>query len=141
MKTVKLLALFAENKSGQLARVTGLLAEANLNIRWVTIAATETFGVIKLLVDDVELAFRQLKHNGIPVSVVEALALEVADKPGGLFAVAQCLAQNKINIENASGLIFNNRAVLIIEANDPARAAGLLESQGLRLLGPEELAP
>jgi hypothetical protein len=139
MSTVKLLALFAENKTGQLARVTGLLAEANVNIRWVTIAGTEKFGVIKILLDDPEIGFRQLKHNGVPVSIVEALAIEVADKPGGLFAVAQCLAQNKINVENASGLILKDRAVLLIEAADPVLAASLLQSQGLRLLSPQEL--
>lgn len=135
MNTIKLLAVFAENKTGQLARVTGLLSEANLNIRWVTIAGTDAFGVIKLLADDCEMAFRQLKHNGIPVSVVDAVAIEVEDKPGGLHKVARCLAANQLNIENASGMICNGRAVLFIEAADLPQASQVLQEQGLHLLG------
>ena len=140
MDTVKLLAVFCENKTGQLARVTALLAEANINIRWVTIASSEAFGVIKLLADDHEMAFHQLKHNGVPVSVVEVLAVEVEDRPGGLHAVAECLADNLVNIENASGFVSNNRAVLLIEVKDVPQARRVLLEKGLGLLnGPEAL--
>jgi hypothetical protein len=135
MDTIRLLAIFAENKAGQLARVTGLLSEANINIRWVAIASTESFGVVKLLVEDPDLAYRQLKHNGVPVSLVEVLAIEVQDQPGGLHRVANCLAENHINIENASGFVAQNRAVLLIEASDPAQARRVLEEKGLKLLG------
>lgn len=138
MNTIKLLAIFAENKTGELARVTGLLAEANLNIRWVTIASTEAFGVIKLLVDDSDMAFRQLKHNGVPVSIVDALAIEVEDKPGGLHKVARSLAANEVNIENASGMISNGRAVLFIETAQSEQAAEILQKQGFRLLSLRE---
>ncbi len=134
MDAVKLLAIFAENKTGQLARVTGLLAEANLNIRWVSIASVETFGVIKLLVDQCDLAYQQLKHAGVPVSLVEVLAIEVADQPGGLFAVASSLAADNINVENASGFVSNSRAVLLLEVKELAAARRILESKGLRLL-------
>src|SRR5579862_9460062 len=108
METLRLLAIFAENKTGQLAHVTSLLAEANINIRWVAIASSETFGVVKLLVDDCELAYRQLKHHAVPVSLVEVLAIEVEDKPAGLHTVARCLAENSISIQNASGFVANH---------------------------------
>jgi hypothetical protein len=134
MDPVRLLAIFTENKAGQLARVTALLKGANINIRWVTIASSEKFGVIKLLVDEPALAYRQLKHNGLPVSVIEVLAIEVEDKPGGLCAVAATLAKHNINIENASGYVSNGRAVLLVEVKDLAPAKRVLEEQGLRLL-------
>jgi hypothetical protein len=134
MDTIRLLAIFAENKSGQLARVTGLLAEANINIRWVAIAASEAFGVVKLLVDDCDVAYRQLKHNGVPVSLLEVLAIEVQDQPGGLHQVASCLAENNINVENASGFISNRRAVLLIETKQLAEARRVLEQKGHRFL-------
>jgi hypothetical protein len=137
MDTLRLLAIFAENKTGQLARVTALLAEANLNIRWVAIASSEAFGVVKLLVDDCDLAYRLLRHNAVPVSLVEVLAIEVEDKPGGLHAVARCLAENSVGIQNASGFVANNRAVLLIEVNEIAAARRLLAERGLRLLSAE----
>jgi hypothetical protein len=139
METIRLLAIFAENKTGQLARVTSLLAEANINIRWVAIASSEAFGVVKLLVDDCDLAYRQLKHNGVPVSVLEVLAIEVADRPGGLHRVVSCLAESSINVENASGFISNHRAVLLIETKQLAEAKRVLEEKGLRLLSAQEV--
>jgi hypothetical protein len=119
--------------------VTSLLADAHLNIRWVTIVSTGSFGVIKLLVDDVPIAYQQLKHQGLPVSLVPVLALEVEDKPGGLAAVATVLAERNINVQNASGFVSNGRAVLLIEVQDLPGAQQVLEKQGWRLLSFDEV--
>jgi hypothetical protein len=70
---------------------------------------------------------------------MEVLAIEVEDKPGGLQAVADCLARNKINVENSSGFVSNNRAVLLIEVQDVARVRQTLAKQPLRLLSQEEM--
>lgn len=140
MKTVVLLAIFAENRAGQLARVTRVLSLAGVNIRWVTIATTDAFGVVKLLVDRTDLAYERLKEDGLPVSRIEMIAIDVEDKPGGLLRVADCLARNRINIENASGFVSDNRAVLLIETKEPATAAGILESQSLHLLTQADIA-
>jgi hypothetical protein len=139
MNTVKLVAIFTENKVGQLARITQTLAEAGVNIRWVTIATSEGFGVVKLLADRSDLAFSELKAHQFTVSQVEVLAVEVKDRPGGLHQVAECMAHHGMNVENSSGFIWNHRAVLLMEVDDPVQAGGLLEAQGLRLLSQEEL--
>jgi hypothetical protein len=139
MSAVNLIAVFAENQLGQMARITQVLADADINIRWVTIATNETLGVIKFLVDRCELAYHRLHEKGWTVSLVEVLAIEVEDKPGGLHAVADCLARNQINVENSSGFVSHNRAVLLIEVQDVARAAQTLANQNLRLLSQEEI--
>ena len=87
MNAVKLVAVFAENKPGQTARVTRILAHANLNIRWVTIASVGAFGVMKFLVDNAQLAYEALKHEGYVTTLLEVLAVEVSDQPGALHAV------------------------------------------------------
>lgn len=138
MNTVHLLAIFAENRTGQLARVTRLLSQAAINIRWVTIASSEAFGVVKLLVDRTDEAYQRLKQDGLPVSKVEVLAIEADDKPGGLFRVAEHLARSQVNIENASGFVSNQRAVLLIEVKELAKARQILEAVPLRLLSQEE---
>jgi hypothetical protein len=139
MSAVKLLAIFAENKPGQTARLTKILADAGVNICWVTIENTGSFGVMKALVDQCDLAFQQLKQKGVMVSLLEVLAVEVPNKPGALHMVADCLARHKINLENSSGFLSNKRAILILEVNDPAQAGSVLEKEGLRLLKQEEL--
>jgi hypothetical protein len=141
MSAVKQVAVFAENKLGQMARITKVLAEAGINIRWVTIATTESFGVIKFLVDQCDLAFQCLRQHGFTASLIEVLAIEVEDKPGGLHAVADCLARNRINVENSSGFVTqtHQRAALIIEVHEVAEVHRILEKEPLHLLTQEEL--
>jgi hypothetical protein len=132
MNDVKIVAAFAENKPGQVAHFTKILAGANVNIRWLAVASTGPFGVMKFLVSDPEMAYQALKHDGFVAKLVDALAIEVPDKPGGLHAVADCLA-------NASGYIANNRAIMILEVPDVARASDVLQKQGFRVLSQKEL--
>ena len=139
MSAVNLLAVFVENKPGQTARITKLLADAGVNICWVTIANSGSFGVMKFLVDKRDPAVRALKDKGLMVSLLEVLAVEVPDKPGSLQAVADLLGRNNINLDNCSGFVANNRAILVIEVHELAQARAILEKQGLHLLTQEEM--
>jgi hypothetical protein len=139
MSALNLVAVFVENKPGQTARITKLLAEAGVNIRWVTIANSGSFGMMKFLVDQRDLAVRTLKENGIMVSLVEVLAVEVPDKPGSLQTVADLLGRNNINLDNSSGFVSHNQAILILEVHELAKTRSVLEQGGLRLLSQEEM--
>ncbi len=139
MSAVRLVAVFAENRPGETARITKILADAHVNIRWVTIATSERFGVMKFLVDRFDLAQQSFREQGVTVSSVEVLAVEVQDKPGALHAVAECLASNNINVDNISGFVANKRAALVIEVRGVASAGTILEKHGLRLLTQEEM--
>jgi hypothetical protein len=139
MSAVNLVAVFVENKPGQTARITKLLADAGVNLRWFTIANSGSFGVMRFLVDQRELAVRALKEKGVMVSLLEVLAVEVPDKPGSLQAVADLLSRNNLNLDNSSGFVAHNRAVLIVEVQELAQARAVLEEQGLHLLTQEEM--
>ena len=139
MNAVNLLAVFVENKPGQTARITKMLADAGVNLCWVTIANSGSFGVMKFLVDKRDHAVRALRDKGLMVSLLDALAVEVPDKPGSLQGVAELLGRNNINLDNCSGFVANNRAVVIIEVHELAQARAILEKQGLHLLTEEEI--
>jgi hypothetical protein len=139
MNDVKLVAVFAENKPGQVAHFTKILANANINIRWVAVASTGPFGVMKFLVSDPSLAYQALKHEGFVAKLVDTLAIEVPDKPGGLHAVADCLVKHNINLDNASGFIANDRAILVIEVSNHDLAHEVLQKDGFRVLSQKEL--
>jgi hypothetical protein len=139
MSSVQLVAVFVENKPGQTARITQILAEASVNIRWVTIATSGAFGVMKFLVDQCDRARQVLKEHGLMVSLLQVLAVEVQDKPGALHAVADCLARHRINMDNTSGFVANQRAVLVVEVQELDKATAALTKQGLRLLSQEEM--
>ena len=139
MSTVNLIAVFVENKPGQTARITKLLADAGVNLRWFTITNSGTFGVMRFLVDQSDTAIRVLKEKGVMVSLLEALAVEVPDKPGSLQAVTDTLGRNNINLDNSSGFVAHDRAILIIEVHELAQARAILEQEGFRLLTQEEM--
>jgi hypothetical protein len=139
MKDVKLVAAFAENKPGQVAHFTQILAQANINIRWLAVASTGPYGVMKFLVSDPDLACQAFKNNGLIAKLVDALAIEVPDQPGGLHAIADCLASHNINLDNASGFIKNDRAFLVIEVSEHAPARDVLQKHGFRVLEQPEL--
>ncbi len=138
MNTVKLLAVFAENRPGQAARITEILFRANINIRCITVASSGSYGVMKLLVNDPDTACHALKQEGFAATLTDVLAVEMPDKPGALHSVADCLAAHNINLANTSGFVANNRAILVIEVEDPAQAGDVLKKQGLHVLTQKE---
>ncbi len=76
------LSVFAENKPGRLAKVTGILKKGKINIRAITISTSDVFGVINLIVDDPEGARSILEDGGLTVSMKEVVAVVIEDKPG-----------------------------------------------------------
>ena len=138
MNTVKIVAVFAENRPGQAARVTGTLARAKINIRCITVASSGNFGVMKLLVNDPGGASRALQADGFATTLMDVIAVEMPDRPGALHSVAECLATHNINLANTSGFVVNNRAIVVIEVEDPGKAALVFKEQGLHVLSQEE---
>ncbi len=139
MSDVKLVAVFAENKPGQLAGIAKVLSEASVNIRWTTVATNDTFGVFKFLVDQSDRAAACLKQKGFTVSQIPVLAIEVEDRPGGLSRLADCLYQNQLNVEDAAGFASAGRGVLMLEVKDAAQVRQALAGQSLRFLTEQEL--
>ena len=136
---MKLVAVFAENKPGQTALITGILAESGINICWVTIANSGSFGVMKFLVDNYDLALGRFRAKGIMAAPLEALAVEVTNQPGALHKIAELLGRSSINLANCSGFVANNRAILIIETPECAKAAEILRTGSYHLLDEAEL--
>ncbi len=139
MSAINLVAVFVENKPGQTARITRILADARVNICWVTIANSGSFGVMKFLVDKRDLAVQALREEGLMVSLREVLAVEVPNKPGALQSVADLLGRASINLDNCSGFVANDRAILLVEVHQMAEAQALLKQAGLHLLTQEEM--
>jgi hypothetical protein len=134
MEQLKQISIFSENKPGRLKKITKVLAEEGVNILAINIASSNGFGVLKFIVDKCDLAYHKLKQKGFTVSLNEVLAIELVDKPGGLFEVATILSKKRINIENAYVLILESRkkAFLIVDTNDIEKAKKLLKHENLR---------
>jgi hypothetical protein len=133
MEQLKQLSIFSENKPGRLKKITQVLAEEGVNILAINIASSNGFGVLRFIVDKHEQAYQKLKQKNFTVSINEVLAIELVDRPGGLFEVAAILAKKRINIENAYVLILESRkkAFLIVDVDDIEKAKKLLKNENL----------
>jgi hypothetical protein len=124
---IEQLAVFSENKPGRLERITEALAEAGVNIRAMHVASLGDMGVVKMVVDRPEEAYRALAGHGT-VRKIPAAAVRVPDRPGALHEVAAVLSRAGVNIENASGFPVSDReAILILEVADAPAAEKLLQ--------------
>jgi hypothetical protein len=134
MEQLKQISIFSENKPGRLQKITKVLSDEGVNILAINIASSNGFGVLKFIVDDHELAYQKLQQKGFTVSLSEVLAIELVDRPGGLYDVAAVLSKKRINIENAYVLILGTRkkAYLIVDVNDIEKAKKLLKDSKLR---------
>ena len=137
---VEQIAVFLENKSGRLAEITSILAENKVNIRALSVADTSDFGILRLIVDKVEVAKAALKEKGFTVSKTNVLAVEVADKVGGLATVLKSIEAAGLNVEYMYAFVnkSSENAVLIFRFEEMDRAIETLQNAGYHLLnGPE----
>lgn len=135
------IAIFLENKSGRLAAITKVLSDNDINIRALSVADTADFGILRLIVDDTDKATRALKDEGFTVGKAVVIAVEVADRPGGLARVLAVLHEANINVEYMYAFVekSSENAVLIFRFDDPDTAITVLQSAGIRILTGEEV--
>lgn len=133
--------VFAENRPGRLERITGVLAGAGINIRAITIASSDGFGVVKLLVDRPREAVERLKEAGLSASLQEVLAVPMEDRPGGLHKVLQVLAESGINLKDAYGFVEESgkKAILVVEVDDIEGAEMSLRNANLPPIADDKL--
>jgi hypothetical protein len=123
------ISVFLENKAGRLAEVTGILSEANVNIRALALADTSDFGVLRLIVDDNKKAVEALKNRGFTVGRTDVVAVEVEDRPGGLHRLLDMLNKAKINVEYMYAFVQHTgkNAVMIFRFDNIDEAVKVLE--------------
>ncbi len=135
------LSLFIENKPGSLNAVCQILAKNNINIRTLSLADTEQFGIMRLLVEDWQTARDVLSAAGVVVKVTEVLALPVDDHVGGLAAVLSVLDRNNLSVEYMYAFTFGkgDKAVMVFRFEDPDKALEALEREHIDVIEGVEL--
>ncbi len=133
---VEQISIFLENKAGRLAEVTGILGDAGINIRALSLADTSDFGILRLIVHDNEKAKQVLKEHGFTVGRTEVVAAEVEDRPGGLNRILQILFEAGINVEYMYAFVQQSgqNAVLIFRFDDIDSAVDVLMRNGVTVI-------
>jgi len=135
------ISVFLENRAGQLAEITHLLAENHIDIRALSIAETSDYGLARMIVDDSYKASSVLLEHGNILSMTPVYAVEVPDKPGGLADLLNVLAENHIDIEYMYSLFTHREghAYMVMRITNEPKFLGVLGERWIRVVGKDEL--
>jgi len=135
------ISVFLENRTGQLAEITRLLAEKNVDIRALSIAETADYGLARMIVDDAHKASSVLLEHGDVLSMTPVWAVEVPDAPGGLAELLSLLAQEKVDVEYMYSLFTHKEglAYMVMRVSNEPKFLSALGDRKIRIVSAEEL--
>ena len=130
---IKQISVFLENTAGRICEVTKILADNDVNIRAINIADTATFGILRIIVDKTDIAYKALAAAELTARLTDVIAVEVEDKPGSLDALMKILHKNMVNIEYlyASLKEISGKAVVIFRLEDMEKGLRILEENSI----------
>ena len=135
------ISVFLENRAGQLAEITRLLAQEGVDIRALSIAETSDYGLARMIVSDAHTASDVLLHHGDILSMTPVYAVEVPDQPGGLAELLSLLAENNIDVEYMYSLFAHRegKAYMVLRITNEPMFLSVLGTNRVRIVGMEEL--
>ncbi len=135
------LSVFLENRPHSLLEPLQALAAAGINLSGLTLADSEQFGILRLVLRDWPRARDVLQSAGWAVTVTDMVAIDVDDQPGGLVRTLEVLAAADANIEYMYGFFLRSsgRAAMLFRFAAPERAIAALEGAGVTMLGEDAL--
>ena len=135
------ISVFLENRTGQLAEITQLLAENKIDIRALSIAETADYGLARMIVDDAHKASSVLLQHGDILSMTPVWAVEVPDEAGGLAALLCLLAENHVDVEYMYSLFTHKegKAYMVMRISNEPKFLSTLGDRMIRIVSAEEL--
>lgn len=135
------LSVFIENKPGRLCAALEVLTEHGIDISALSIADTAEFGILRMIVDDVEKAREVLTETGVVVRRAHVVAVAMDDVPGGAGSIIRLLAEKKINIEYLYAFAgrVSGKALMVFRADDNTKAEEALRENGFGEINPADV--
>ena len=138
--SVKQISVFIENKKGALAACTRYIADNGINIRALSIADTQDFGILRIICDDPKETESVLKKGGFISTVTDVLATEIADRPGSMATILEVLAEAQVVVEYTYAFLApDGHAYMIFRVDDNAVASAALAGAGIKTANQEDL--
>lgn len=134
--SLKQLNVFVENKKGALVQITEALAKSEINMRALSIADTEEFGILRLIVNDTDTASELLEELGYLIKITEVVGVKIGDQPGKLSKALSVLDEHNINVEYLYAFMARTEkhAYVVLRVADNSAAEAALENAGFHLI-------
>ena len=134
--SLKQLTVFVENKQGALVAITETLARHNVNIRALSIADTEEFGILRLIVNDNETAIKTLHEEDYLIKTTDVVGVKIGDEPGKLSTALKVLDENGINMEYLYAFMARTEkhAYVVLRVADNSAAETALQNADFHII-------
>ena len=134
--SLKQLTIFVENKKGSLVNITKTLAENNVNMRALSIADTQDFGILRLIVDNNDVATKALQDAGYLIKMTDVVGVKIGDQPGKLSKALEVLDEADINMEYLYAFMARTEkhAYVVLRVADNGAAEKALENAGFHMI-------
>ncbi len=134
--SLKQLTIFVENKKGALVDITKILADNNVNMRALSIADTQDFGILRLIVNDNETATKALTETGYLLKMTDVVGVKIGDQPGKLSKALEVLDKAEINMEYLYAFMARTEkhAYVVLRVADNEMAEKALEDAGFHMI-------
>ena len=135
------ISVFLENRAGQFAEITGILAENGIDLRAISIAETADYGILRMIVDDAQKTTSLLMQHGYLLTMTPVIVVAVSDQPGGIAPVLATMAEGNIDIEYMYSLFthIEGKAYIVFRVAEAEKFITLLGSHGITPTTNEEL--
>ena len=139
--SINQISVFLENRTGQLAEITKLLAENGIDLKAISIAETADYGIARIIADDSAKASDILLSHGDIISMAPVWAVEVPDRPAGLAELLSALAESNIDVEYMYSLFTHKDgyAYMALRISDEEAFNKALVSHGLKIASADDL--
>lgn len=133
---IKQLTVFVENKQGSVVSITDTLSKKNINLRALSIAETQDFGILRLIVNDEATAEKILKEEGYLIKITDVVGVKIGDEPGKLSEALKVIDDNKINMEYLYAFMARTEkhAYVVIRVEDNGAAETALTEAGFKIV-------
>ena len=138
---VNQISVFLENRTGQLAEITKLLADNGVDLRAISIAETADYGVARMIADDSQKASAILLAHGDILSMTPVWAVEVPDRAGGLAELLAILAAGGVSVEYMYSLFTHKdgMAYMVLRISEEQKFQQIAKDNGIRIMAAAEL--
>ena len=138
---IKQLTVFVQNKKGTVVEVTDILSKSNINLRALSIAETQDFGILRLIVNDEKAAEKVLTENGYLIKVIDVVGVKIGDEPGKLTSALDVLDKSGINVEYLYAFMARTEkhAYVVLRVEDNCVAEAALTNAGFKMISEADI--
>lgn len=142
MNNIRQISVFVENKPGRLSSITQILKDCGIDIRALSIADTKDFGILRIIVNDPDLACAKLREASCTVTITEVVAISINDEMGKLSEVMSLLNDAAVNIEYMYAFLSksDNKASIILRVDNNEKANAAFSAAGIVQLAEKDIS-